>query len=133
TGNVANNNLSPSPCSGNKVQGTVNGTTVCVDSSAPTGDPHAPVVTTKTNPDGSTSSSNSTTTSVCTGDGSCTTTVSTTTTTTPAGGGTPTTTTDKKVTTDDKPTFCAENPESPMCKSSPFGGSCGGFSCDGDA
>lgn len=38
--------------------------------------------------------------------------------------------------TEEKPrdTFCAENPESPMCVKGTFGGSCGsGFSCEGDA
>jgi len=29
--------------------------------------------------------------------------------------------------------FCKENPDSPMCKKSAFGGSCGAWTCDGDA
>jgi hypothetical protein len=29
--------------------------------------------------------------------------------------------------------FCKKNPDTPMCKNSAWGGSCGSFSCDGDA
>lgn len=64
-------------------------------------------------------------------------------TTVTGSGGAGTTCKDGKCTTttpgtgaDDKPqdAFCKENPESPLCKKSTFGGSCSaGWSCDGDA
>lgn len=59
-----------------------------------------------------------------------------------SGGGGGTTCKDGKCTTtnpdgstDEKPEqeFCKENPEAPQCKKSNWGGSCGSFTCDGDA
>lgn len=115
----------PVPCPKGQCPGTVNGTAVCVacfSTSSPEG------TTTKTNPDGTITTTTRETT--CTG-ADCTTT--TTTTTRDAGGvvvGTPTTETEKERTD----SFCEENPQSPLCKDSSFGGACGaGFSCDGDA
>lgn len=64
---------------------------------------------------------------ICNGN-SCTT---TTTTTTVTNGGAPKTTTTEK--TEAKDDFCTTNPKAPQCTSSSFGGSCGSFSCAGDA
>ena len=59
-----------------------------------------------------------------------------------SGGGGGTTCKDGKCTTtnpdgstDEKPEkeFCKENPDAPQCKKSNWGGSCGSFTCDGDA
>ena len=59
-----------------------------------------------------------------------------------SGGGGSTTCKDGKCTTtnpdgstDEKPEqeFCKENPDAPQCKKSNWGGSCGSFTCDGDA
>ena len=59
-----------------------------------------------------------------------------------SGGGGSTTCKDGKCTTtnpdgseEEKPEqeFCKENPDAPQCKKSNWGGSCGSFSCDGDA
>lgn len=45
------------------------------------------------------------------------------------------TTTNPDGSTDEKPEqeFCKENPDAPQCKKSNWGGSCGSFTCDGDA
>lgn len=64
---------------------------------------------------------------ICNGN-SCTT---TTTTTTVTNGGAPKTTTTEK--TEAKDDFCTANPKSPQCSSSSFSGSCGSFTCAGDA
>ena len=64
---------------------------------------------------------------ICNGN-SCTT---TTTTTTVVNGGAPKTTTTEK--TESKDDFCTVNPKAPQCTSSSFGGSCGSFTCAGDA
>lgn len=59
-----------------------------------------------------------------------------------SGGGGSTTCKDGKCTTtnpdgseEEKPEqeFCKENPDAPQCKKSNWGGSCGSFTCDGDA
>lgn len=59
-----------------------------------------------------------------------------------SGGGGGTTCKDGKCTTtnpdgstDEKPEqeFCKQNPDAPQCKKSNWGGSCGSFTCDGDA
>lgn len=126
TGN--NDNEAPTPCKGQP--GTVNGVPVCI----PFGpqNPPSDVVTkeTKTNPDGSTSEVTKHTTCEET---KCTTV--TTTTTTIVGPSGPTTKTDTETTDQPKDSFCKENPQSPMCKTSSFGGGdCGAQpSCDGDA
>jgi hypothetical protein len=125
-------------CATGLCPGTFNGTTLCL-------------------PCASGVSKSSTTTT--TRDASGTVTGSTETTTTTTSGGGPTTTTTTKTTKDasgavtgtettessapgrgnatgegeDIGSFCKENPQSPLCKVSSWGGACGGFTCDGDA
>jgi len=116
----------PTDCDGQV--GQVNGVDVCIPFSSD--NPPAETVSgTKSAGDGVPTVEKSSNTK-CTG-ASCETT--TTTTTTPSGGGASVTTT----TTESKPkeTFCTENPNSPMCKSSAFSsGSCSAAPvCDGDA
>jgi len=121
-----------------KCPGTVNGVEVLVTCDRTTQTTGSTSSGTTTNSTGSGTSTTSTTTSTgvtssttkteCTAV-SCTTTV-TTTSTSPAGV-TGTTTTEK---TEPKEKFCTENPKSPMCITSSFGGACSsGFTCDGDA
>jgi len=61
------------------------------------------------------------------------TTTTTITTTQPNGDSSTTTSTTPPPGEDEQDAFCAENPDSPICVKSSFGGSCGAFSCDGDA
>lgn len=118
-------------CPVGQCPGTINGATVCMPCTGKT-DVQSTGTKTTTNADGSTTTTTTTTNSTSQG-GTTTTTTTTNTTNTPAGGGTPTNSTTSS--TDTKPTdsFCIENPSSPLCKQSSFGGSCGSFSCDGDA
>lgn len=118
-------------CPVGQCPGTINGVPVCVPCTGKT-DTQSSGTKTTTNPDGSTTTTTTTTNSTSDG-GSTTTTTTTNTTNTPAGGGAPTTTTTTDTETKPKDSFCIENPDSPLCKQSSFGGSCGSFSCDGDA
>lgn len=138
----------PKSCGAGDTMAQVNGKSVCLHAGVPT-DPNAakpkPTTTTtsstSSNPDG-TSTKTTTTTNP---DGSKTT---TTTTTNPDGS-----TTESKVDTPKpnedpkvdickenpeaavckKKTMCEENPDLTICKVSTFTGSCGSFTCDGDA
>lgn len=118
-------------CPVGQCPGTINGSPVCVPCTGKT-DTQSSGTKTTTNADGS-STTTTTTTNTTSDGGSTTTTTTTNTTNTPAGGGTPTSTTTTDTETKPKDSFCIENPDSPLCKQSSFGGSCGSFSCDGDA
>lgn len=126
----------------NGFPGTVNGIETCVPYSGQNGVGVSGGTTTTTNPDGSTTTTTTQGQTSCTG-ASCTTTTTTTTTT---GGGTPSTTTISTTTTRNE--FCRKNPTDPVCtgsatggggtgdgdeKASSFGGSCGAWTCEGDA
>lgn len=132
-GGTCNPNDSPAPAAQpddcpNGASGQVNGVTVCVPYNG-----QNDVESIKTEQQESSDSEsgqeqkNTTKQTVCTGN-TCTT---TTTTTTVVNGGTPRTTTSEK--TEAKDDFCTANPKSPQCSSSSFAGSCGSFSCSGDA
>jgi hypothetical protein len=126
----------PETCGLGKCPGVVNGTSVCVACGTTTG---TGGTTTTTNGSGATTGTSSTTTD-CTG-GTCF-----SSTTTKDGSGNVTGTT---VTSMPQSTFCATHPGDPACKAagsstgsgtgsgegdeSAFGGTCGAFSCDGDA
>lgn len=115
-----------------KCAGEVNGVTVFLPCSASTpGVSVSANKTTTTKADGTTVVNNGTTTTNNYGGSVSTSTTNTTTTTAP--GGTPQTETTQKK--EEKPTdsFCKENPNSPLCKTSSWGGSCAAFACDGDA
>lgn len=123
-------------CASGTCPGTVNGQSVCVPcdkskqtqstSSASTSSSTASGATssTTTNETGSSSSQTS-----C-ANGSCTTTT-TTTTVGPTGDKVDKTTTKTEPQSD----YCTQNPKAAVCKGteSSWGGSCGSFSCDGDA
>lgn len=121
--------------------GTVNGSVICVTPSSTESTRNK--TTTSTNPDGSTTTKNTTTIMTCTGDGACTTSTTNSSTTTKSDGS-KTTSSDTNSSSStggggagdsaDKQSFCAENPDSIICKKSQFGGSCTNTpSCTGDA
>lgn len=123
-------------CGAGKQGGYVNGKWTCVDpntgnvvpSSTPIPQPPKTETTEKsttTNPDGSTTTTETTNHP----DGSTT----TTTTTTQPNGDKESTTTHTPADRDEQDAFCEENPDSPICKDSSFGGGCGSFTCEGDA
>lgn len=125
--------------------GTVNGNPVCLPRGTP-GNPSSDGSTTDhtTNSDGSTTTRTETPVTTCTPLG-CTTTTTIVEYTCPPSGSPCTT----KTTTRTEPgtgsgggssgtdprddPFCLANPSDPSCKRSSFGGSCGAFTCDGDA
>lgn len=129
-------------CKAGTCPGTVNGQTTCLPCTSSN-----PATNTSTNIKTTTSATGETTktstTTTATDDGSkATSSSSTTTTVIPAGGGTPTTTTTTQTSTvsgndptrkDEVTKFCEQNPNSPICKGSSWGGSCGAFTCEGDA
>lgn len=121
---------SQSQCPVGQCPGTVNGVQVCVPCTGKT-DIQSTTKKTTTAPDG-TSTTTTTTNNTTTNNNTITTTTTISTTTTPSGG-TPSTTTQTESNEKPKDAFCIENPDSPLCKNSSFGGSCGSFSCDGDA
>lgn len=117
-----------SQCPTGQCPGTVNGQPVCV----PCGSQGTTQTTTTTTSTTSSGGAPGTTTTTTSTDGTSVTTTTSSTSGTPGQGTTapaPTTQSEKQ----DKEGFCVENPESPICKISSFGGSCGAFSCDGDA
>lgn len=107
----------------------INGVSLCVGINTPNAQPVKQNTSkTKTATDGSTTTS--TINNVVNNDGTVTTTTITTNfNSSGAQVGSPTT---EKSTTD-KMNFCADNPNLQICKTSDFGGSCGSFSCSGDA
>jgi len=119
-------NPAPIPCSANLCPGVVNGNNVCVACSSTVESPSpaasaAPIVPGEAPVKGNSKTS----TTTCTGN-VCT----TTTTTTSPGGVVIGTDTEQKP----KDNLCADNPTLQICKTSAFGGSCGGaFTCEGDA
>lgn len=134
----------PSPCPKGQVSGQVNGVDVCVKS-ASAGTPEKPVTesrrekateTTGTPPNATTKETTKETQTTSTGGGRVeSTTKETTTTTAPDGNGGTTSTTGTKTETKDQDSesFCKENPTSPLCKEGKWGGTCGAFTCEGDA
>ncbi|MEK8084887.1 hypothetical protein WNB94_00590 [Aquabacterium sp. A3] len=117
-----------------RARGEINGTPVdkCVPCNTVTTGTDKTGTTETTNENGettttSTAGTQSTSQTTCTG-GTCTTT--TTTTTTNDDGDEVTTT---ETTEQDKGSFCEENPNSQLCKTTAWGGACGNYSCDGDA
>lgn len=125
-------------CPPGQVQGTFNGSTICLPGGTTTGTQATGTTSkTSTNGDGSTTTTTTTNNTSCTGDGSCSTTTTTSSSTTPAAGGTPTTTppvTETKK--QDQKSFCDLNPNATVCKpfESSFNGSCTGLpACSGDA
>jgi len=125
------NNL-PSQCPVGQCPGTVNGASVCVSCSGKT-DVQSTSTTNTSTPGGPTTSTTTTTNTTTNTTNNTTSTTSTTSTTTTPPGGPPTTTEETKTEEGPADKFCIENPDSPLCKLSSFGGSCGAFSCDGDA
>lgn len=121
----------PTPLPPGKCPGEVNGVAVvvgCDTTKAPGSSSSGS--SSSTPPGGAPSAGPSTTEqSETTCKGSTCTTTTTTTTTNPDGSKSETT----KDESESKDSFCAENPGSPMCEKSSWGGSCGGFSCGGDA
>lgn len=123
-------------CSAGTCPGTVNGQSVCVpcDKSKQTQSTSS-ITSNSSTASGATSStttseSGSETSQTSCKDGSCTTTT-TSTTVGPNGDKVDKTTTKTEPQTD----YCTQNPKAPVCKGSEgsWGGSCGSFSCDGDA
>lgn len=134
-GDSASSPVAPPCMDQGKIQGTLNGVPVC------SGTLPNSVQTTKTTTT-PTSSTTTTTTTTCVGDGACS---STTTSSTTSGGSGPNGTGPGSTTApgestgskdDTKTGFCAENPNSPLCKASDssFSGTCGSVpACSGDA
>lgn len=135
--NPTNPEPRPEPLKPGQCPGTVNGVSVVVDcdSSTSNGPKETTKPTTTTPPpanggdpaNGPPGSKNTDKSTTCTG-ATCTTT-ETTTTTNPDGS----TTEDKKETEESKNEFCEKNPASLQCEKSSFSGSCGAFTCGGDA
>lgn len=128
-GTSTNDTLTQKSCADSgKSFGTINGVNVCLGNgtagSASTIDQKSKTVTDSST--GNTVVTNTTTTN--NNDGTVTNT-DITTTTTPSG--VKTTATDQ--TQQDQKSFCEQNPNSTICKTSNFSGSCGAFQCDGDA
>lgn len=129
----------PPRCSTGKCPGYFNGSYMCVACSEMASE-NKPITTynrttetttTGTPPNQTTSTTTTDTKSTHNGTGTVTSTTSTTTTTTGPNG--TTTSTESKETKEPKESFCKENPSSAFCKEGRFGGSCGSFTCEGDA
>lgn len=122
TGEKNTSNPAPVPCGSNQCPGQVNGATICVpckgqQTDGPSSSASAP---------GQSASAPAGTSSTTTCNGvSCT-----TTTITRDGTGAIIGTKDE---TKPQDSFCRENPESPLCKRSSFGGQCAATACEGDA
>ena len=122
TGEKNSNNPAPVACGANQCPGQVNGATICVPCQkqqveGPSSSASAP---------GQPASAPAGTSSSTSCDGvNCT-----TTTVTKDGAGN---TVGSVSETKPQESFCRENPESPLCKKSSFGGSCAATACDGDA
>jgi hypothetical protein len=121
------------PCPTGQTYGTVNGIGRCLASSSATTPPPAPTTKSTTSNTVDNGNGTSTTTTITTTNNSTTTTTTIINNTT---GATVSSTTTEKLTEKPKTEqqkFCEDNPNSPMCKISAWGGSCGGYTCDGDA
>lgn len=119
----------PLVCEKPKCPGTVNGTAVCVLCESTTA---AGPTTTTTAPSGAASAPEGTTEGTTSSETVCQNGVCTTTETTRAPTGEVISEKETDRPADD---YCAENPQAPSCEGnkSSFSGSCGGFSCEGDA
>lgn len=124
-------------CAAGTCPGTVNGQSVCLpcDKSKETGtgtksESASTTASGASSPGSSSTSSESSSTRTECSNGSCTT-IETTTATGPNGDKTDKTT----ATTEPKSDYCTRNPKADVCKGteSSWGGTCGAFSCDGDA
>lgn len=121
--------------------GEVNGQPVCLPRDTP-GNPRSPGETNErtTNPDGSTTERTETPVTTCSTEG-CTTTTTIVERVCEPGGSPCTTTTTTRTEPTDKGSdgedqgdpFCESNPTDPTCKRSAWAGTCGAFTCDGDA
>ncbi|EGK69764.1 hypothetical protein METUNv1_03729 [Methyloversatilis universalis FAM5] len=129
----------PPRCPTGKCPGYFNGSYMCVACSEMASE-NKPITTynrttetttTGTPPNQTTSTTTTDTRATHNGTGTVTSTTSTTTTTTGPNG--TTTSTESKETKEPKESFCKENPSSAFCKEGRFGGSCGSFTCEGDA
>lgn len=142
TDSAATPNTTPSQVPPGKCPGTVNGTAVVVPCDKTWSAPTKGTGTTTTTNGSTTSTSNTGNTSQTTCNAAVCTTTTTTTQTNPDGSGGTTTGTS----TQPRSEYCAKNPGDPQCSDgvddgadspeedpSSFGGSCGGFSCSGDA
>lgn len=122
TGEKNSQNPAPVACGANQCPGTVNGATICVPCKKTSTDGPS---TSASSPTASASSPAGTSTSHSCDGVSCT-----TTTITKDGSGNVIGQVDK---TEDQASFCKENPQSPLCKPSAFGGACAATTCEGDA
>ncbi len=143
-------NAAPESCPKGQYSGTVNGASVCIKATQTTGT----TTGTTTGPATGSGTTTTTTNSVCNAAGACTTTITTTISGATSGNGTTT-----ETRSESRDALCARTPASPICSgsgsgsgtgsgsgsgsgsgdgegeddASSFGGSCGSFSCDGDA
>lgn len=129
TGEKNSKNPAPVACGANQCPGTVNGMAVCVPcrGTADAGSTTAASAPAGGSTGGEGSGSGDTTTTKQT---ECNGVSCTTTTTTKDSAGTVT-----GQVKEEKPqeSFCQENPASPLCKKSAFGGACAATTCEGDA
>lgn len=117
-------------CKSGTCPGTFNGQQLCLPCSD-TNKTTSVTTSSKTTTNGSgQTTGTSTTTTTTTQDGSG---ITTTTSTTEKDGAGNTTGGSTEQDRKENDSFCKENPTSPMCKESSWGGSCGAFTCDGDA
>lgn len=124
-----------SQCPDGQVAGEFNGQSLCLPAGSSNPITQTSATTSATSTASGTATVQQITVTSCTGSGSCSTTTTTTTVNNPVGGGTPQTTTESETKTESEETFCAQNPNAVVCKESKssFGGSCGAFTCEGDA
>lgn len=144
TSGVPSDTPKPDSCKPGQVPavGTVNGKSVpyCAgaDKSVVTSTSQKDAVSSASSPSGASSGSKSETetkTTTCS-DGKCTTTTTKAGSTDGGAGAGGTSTSDVETKTESQADYCKDNPAQPICKQdgdSFFGGSCGAFSCDGDA
>lgn len=130
----ANASVPPVRCPTGQCPGTVNGTSICVACDATATASEKTVTTPPTPPASAPTVSTDREVTVCE-NGKCTTTTRNSL-DNPATGTGPVET-EGPAKEQDQPSFCQENPQSPICKEaekSQFGGACAaGFSCSGDA
>lgn len=144
TSGVPSDTPKPDACKPGQVPavGTVNGKSVpyCAgaDKSVVTSTSQKDATSAASSPAGASSGSKSETETKSTtcSDGKCTTTTTKSGSTDGGAGAGGTSTSDTETKTESQADYCKENPAQPICKQdgdSFFGGSCGAFSCDGDA
>jgi hypothetical protein len=135
--NTQDTKAAPTSCPAGKFAGSVNGIEGCYggDVNSSVGLTGSATSVTSTQPDGTTKTvaTDTKVTDTCVGN-VCTRTTVTTSTTTAGSTTTPSSSTSSGTST--VANFCAENPKSQACTNVPdgsFGGTCGAFSCSGDA